>query len=461
MRQPPARRTTAATPTSAPPAGVDPDVWSAAMGGTTPASAVAPSKPETESPTSAFLRRAGETAQDVMAAGLSNVPGAPTAIGALTMLGTGGKTSIKEGAQQFQELVRRAPERSGQAVAGPFSPAALAGGAIPYLLTGAGQATRLGRALYSAAVGGTRGAERAALNEEEPADIAKSAGLGAAMEAASGFLLGEPAGSTARAMRTPTRTEQFKAAQQATRTAEAPLYEAFTGYTGRGQPITRGPLPRTPQLAAALKDPTVKAAINVARKNPDFATLPATSPVLLDRAYKVIGQKAFTDKYSVPTEAMKSVRDLLRTGMDEASPSLPYSNVLDVARSGRQTEEAIVRGAEAMRLASRSSPGTMATALKKGETSFTDFLKNASPEQRAAAAEAVYGYTKEAPTFASIPLGMRTRLPIPFIPSRATMQASRIAELAGSRPTALQRGVRGAVASAPSALQNALSQFFF
>lgn len=397
-----------------------------------------------------------------MAAGLSNVPGAPTAIGALTMLGSGGKISVKEGAQQFQELVRRAPERSGQAVAGSLSPAAIAGGALPYLLSGgAGQATRLGRALYSAAVGGIRGAEKAALNEEDPADIAKSAALGAGIEATTGTVFGEPAGAAARAMRTPTRAAQFKTAKEATRTAETPLYEAFTGYTGRGLPITRGPLPRTPQLDFALNDPTVKAAIRVVRKNPEFSSLPVTSPVILDRTYKVIGQKAFTDKYSVPTEAMKTVRELLRIGMDDASPSIPYSNVLNVARAGRQTEEAIVRGAEAMRIASRSSPGTMATVLKKGEQSFKDFLANASPEQRAAAAEAVYGYAKEAPKFASIPLGIRTRLPIPFIPSRSITQASRVAELTGSRPTMLQRGVRGAVASAPSALQNALDQFFF
>lgn len=405
--------------------------------------------------------RAGEIAQDILAGGLQNIPGAATAYGALTAARTLGKKSIKEGAQEFQEMVREAPERSGQAVAGPLSPLAVAMGAVPYMLGGVGaQATRLGRALYSAGVGGARAGERAAIEEKEPADIAKSAALGAGLEAGTGFLIGEPLGAIARAMRTPTRVAQVQAQRAATRQAEKPLYEAWTGYTGRGSPVTAAPLsPATPALAAALDDPTVRQAIRVVQRNPEFRNLPPSSPVVLDRAYKIIGGKAFKDKYSVPTETAQNVRDMLREGMDEARPDLPYSDVLSVARGGRMVEEAGKRGGEALRYASRGTPGSLATALKQGEESFAEYLAQATPQQRAAAAEGVYGYLREAPKTAGI-YTAKGRIPVPFLPSRAAMQAPRIAQIAGSQPTRLQRGVRGAAAGVPSALQEVLGQFF-
>lgn len=408
-----------------------------------------------------LVGRAGEVATDVLVGGLQNIPGAATVYGALTAARTGGQTSIREGAQAFQEMVRQAPERSGQALAGPLSPAAVAMGAVPYIIGGpAAQATRLGRALYSAGVGAARSGERAAIAEEAPADIAKAATIGAGLEAGTGFLVGEPLGAIARAMRTPTRATQVKAQEAATRAAEKPLYEAWTGYTGRGQPVTSAPLsPPTPILAQALDEPVIRRAIRVVQQNPDFRKLPTTSPVVLDRAYKIIGKAAFQNKYSVPTETAQTARDLLREGMDEAAPDFPYSDVLRVARGGRQMEEAVKRGAETARIASRSTPGTLATALKSGEESFADFLARATPEQRTAAAEAVYGYLREAPKTAGIPLGVRTRIPLPF-PSRAAFQAPRIAQMAGSQPTRLQRGVRGAAAGVPSTLQSVLGQFF-
>lgn len=461
MRQPPKKKPT--TPA------IDPEFL--ALAGDTAASqaidpeflamAEEPAAPKKAPSFRDLAGRAGEVATDVLVGGLQNIPGAATAYGALTALRTGGQTSIREGAQEFQEMARRAPERSGQALAGPLSPVALTMGAAPYLLGGtAAQATRLGRALYSAGVGAARSGERAAIAEEAPADIAKAATIGAGLEAGTGFLIGEPLGAIARAMRTPTRATQVKAQEAATRAAEKPLYEAWTGYTGRGQPITSAPLsPPTPILAQALDEPVIRRAIRVVQQNPDFRKLPATSPVVLDRAYKIIGKAAFQNKYSVPTETAQTARDLLREGMDEAAPDFPYSDVLRVARGGRQMEEAVKRGAETARIASRSTPGTLATALKSGEESFADFLARATPEQRTAAAEAVYGYLREAPKTAGIPLGMRTRIPLPF-PSRAAFQAPRIAQMAGSQPTRLQRGVRGGVAGVPSALQSALGQFF-
>lgn len=404
--------------------------------------------------------RAGEVAQDILVGGLQNIPGMATAYGGLTALRTLGKTSVREGAQEFQEMARQAPERTGQALAGPLSPPAVAMGALPYALGGVGaQATRLGRALYSAGVGGARAGERAAIAEEAPEDIAKAAALGAGLEAGTGFLIGEPLGAIARAMRTPTRVAQMQAQRAATREAETPLYEAWTGYR-KGGPVTSAPLsPPTKDLASALNTDLVQQALRVVRKNPNFKDLPSTSPVVLDRVYKVIGNKAFKEKYSVDAEAAEAVRDLLKSGMVESRPDLPYTDVLKVASGGRGVVEVGKRGAETMRYASRGTPGSLATALKQGEESFAEFLARATPEQRAAAAEGVYGYLREAPKTAGI-YTAKGRIPIPFLPSRAAMQAPRIAEIAGSQPTRLQRGVRGAAAGVPSALQEVLGQFF-
>lgn len=407
------------------------------------------------------LRRVGETAMDIGYAGLSNIPGVPTVAGVVEAglsRARGQPKSIKQGAMEWQAATEAAQSRS-PVLASPLSPAAIAGGAVPYLLP-VGQSTRLARALYSAGVGGARATERGVLADEAPADIAKSAAIGAALESATGFLAGEPAGAVARAKRTPTRATQVMAQREATRKAETPLYEAFTGYAGAGSPPTRGPLPVTPKLAGALNDPMVRRAIRVARQNPDFAPLPSTSPVILDRAYKVIGSKAFADKYSVGTEASKRVRDILREGMDEASPSLPYSDVLAVASRGRKTGEAIGRGAESLRVASSASPGTLRTALRSGEDAFGAYLAQATPEQRRAAIEGVFGYLREAPMFAGIPLGARARVPIPVIPSRAARVAPRLQQLAGGSPTMLQRGVRGAVAGAPASIGEFLRQQF-
>lgn len=394
-----------------------------------------------------LARKAGETLYDVGLAGLSNIPGAATVAGAVN-LARGQAPSVKAGAQQFQAEVEAARERSG-VVAGKYSPAALAGGAVPYALP-FGQATRLARAGYSALVGGAREGEKAALEDAEAGDIAKRTALGAALESAIGYALGEPAGASMRAMRTPARATQIATQREATRRAETPLYEAWTGYTGRGSPVTQPPLsPVTPKLGEALSDPTVQRAIGKVYQNPEFRNLPPTSPVILDRAYKEIGSRAFKQEYSVGTETAKNVRDLLREGMDEAKPGSLYSDVLEVASKGRKVGEAIGKGAETARVASQASPGTLATALKKGEQTFAEYLKTATPEQRAAAAEGVYGYLREAPKTAGIPLGMRARVPVPIIPSRAAWQAPRIAQMTGDRPTLLQRTVRGGVAGAP------------
>lgn len=407
-----------------------------------------------------LARKAGETLYDVGLAGLSNIPGVATAAGAFQRA-MGQAPSVAEGARRWQAEVEAAQERS-PVVAGKYSPAAIAGGALPYL-SPAMQGTRLARAGYSALVGGARAGEKAAVAGEAPEDIAKQTALGAALESATGFLGGEPAGATARAMRTPARATQISTQREATRRAETPLYEAWTGYTGRGQPITQPPLsPVTPKLGEALSDPTVQRAIGKVYQNPEFRNLPVTSPVVLDRAYKEIGSKAFKQEYSVGTETAKNVRDLLREGMDEARPSMPYSDVLAVASAGRKVGEAIGRGAETARVASQAGPGTLATALKKGEQTFEEYLRTATPEQRAAAAQGVYGYLREAPKTAGIPLGVRARIPVPIVPSRAARQAPRIAEMAGSRPTMLQRYARGGVAGVPGVfgVPSGLSELF-
>lgn len=411
----------------------------------------------------ALVRKAGETAQDVLAAGLSNVPLAPTLYGATrwatSRIGGEKPMSAGEGAREFQGLVETARGRS-PVVAGPVSPPALAGGALPYL-SPYGQATRLGRALYSAVVGGIRSGERAAIAGEGAGDVAKSAVLGAVLEAGTGFLLGEPAGAAARAMQTPRRVPQVTAQTQRTTRAETPLYEAWTGYAQRGTAPVAAPLsPPTPALAAALDDPLVRQAVRTAKQIPDLRKMPSTAPAVLDRAYKLLGNRAFRDKYTVQTEAAQGARDLLRQGMDEARPDFPYSQVLDVARQGRQTREAIEMGAEAARIASRASPASLPTALRGGEDALAEYLKTATPEQRQAVIQGIYGYVREAPKMAGIPLGTRARVPVPFVPSRSLRAGPRLAELAGDRPTMLQRGVRGGVASAPSMLGNLFAPFF-
>lgn len=422
------------------------------------AMAQAPVAQKAPSSLGGMAKKAGETVADIMAAGLSNIPGAPTMYGALSATGLfGPKKTIKEGAQEFQDVVRQAQERS-PVLANPLSPAAVAGSMAPYLLP-FGQGTRLTRALYSGAVGGARSGERAAVAGEAPVDIAKKAAVGGGMESAMGALLGEPAGAIARSYRTPSRVTQVLEQKAKTRAAEKPLYDAWTGYATKGGPVTSAPLsPPTQKLAEAIENPIVRQAFNVVRKNPNFADLPITSPVVLDRIYKVTGSKAFKDKYTVAAEAAEGARDLLKAGMVESRPDLPYTDVLRVASGGRKIGEAIERAAEVARVASSGAPPTLSTATKKGVESFAEYIKTATPEQRAAASDAIFGYLREAPKTARIGT-MRGSIPVPFLPSRAAMQAPRLSEMTGVGPTMLQRGVRGGVAASPSAIQTVLNRF--
>jgi hypothetical protein len=392
----------------------------------------------------AFGRQVAETAEDVMYAGLSNIPGAATVVGALTP-----GVSTKEGAQQFREGVRRAAERS-PVLAGPLSPPAVASAVMPYMLP-FGQATLPARTLYSGAVGGLRGAEQGLVNDDDAAGIAKRAALGSALEAGAGVLIGEPLGAIARSFGTPTRIAQANTQRAATREAEAPLYAAWE---------SQAPLPLTPLVQEALGDPNIVRGIRIVQKDPALRQLPPTHPAVLDRLYKLVGSKAFGDKYTVGREAMKNVRGLLLSAMDEASASIPYSEVLKVASGGRQVERAIERGAEATRFAAGGGAGTFAEAKKLGKETLTAALKTATDAEKKAIAEGAYGYLREANKVAGISLPKGGRLPIPFIPSKAAYQAPKIAEMAGDRIPLMQRSVRGGVAATPSAIQSVLNKFF-
>ena len=391
----------------------------------------------------AFGRQVAETAEDVMYAGLSNITGMATAVGALTP-----GVSTKEGAQQFREGVRRAAERS-PILAGPLSPPALAGAAVPYLLP-VGQATLPARTLYSGVVGGLRGAEQGFVNDDDAAGIAKRAALGSALEAGAGVLIGEPLGAIARSFKTPTRTAQALAQRATTRKTEAPLYAAWE---------SQAPLPLTPLLREAFADPTVKGAIKIVRKSPVLRKLPSNHPVVLDRAYKFIGDAAYSPEYTVPKEAAKDVRELLRAAMDEASQGISYSEVLEAASSSRGVEGNIKLGAETARFASGAGAGTFDEALELSKDALANALKTATDAEKKAIAEGAYGYLREANKVAGIPLP-KGRIPIPFIPSRAAYQAPKIAEMAGDRIPLMQRSVRGGVAATPSAIQSVLNKFF-
>jgi len=393
----------------------------------------------------AFGRQVAETIEDVMYAGLSNFSGAATAVGALTP-----GVSTKEGAQQFREGVRRAAERS-PVLAGPLSPPAVASAVMPYMLP-FGQATLPARALYSGVVGGLRGAEQGFVNDDDAAGIATRAALGSALEAGAGVLIGEPLGAIARSFGTPTRIAQANTQRAATREAEAPLYAQWE---------SQAPLPLTPLVKEALDDPTIIRGIRIIqRTNPALRKLSPTHPAVLDRVYKLVGKKSFGDKYTVDREAMKNVRELLRSAMDEASASIPYSEVLKVSSGGRQVGRAIERGAEATRFAAGGGAGTFAEAKKLGKETLTAALKTATDAEKKAIAEGAYGYLREANKVAGIPLPKGGRLPIPFIPSKAAYQAPKIAEMAGDRIPLMQRSVRGGVAATPSTIQSVLSKFF-
>lgn len=405
---------------------------------------------DNQAPAKSFGTKAAETLQDVMAAGLSHIPGAATAYGALSaarglMPGQPRKT-LKEGAQEFQQMVQNAPARSGQALAGPLSPIAIAGGVLPYAL---GPSSRLAQALYSAALGSGRSAEQSAITGEGlTTAIPKAAAWGAA-EGLTGYLAGDPAGAIARSFRTPTRTAQVQAQRESVRQAETPFYEAYTGYTTRGQAPVAAPLsPPTATLARAIQEPVIQQSARTVMKNPDLRGLPITHPAVLDRIYKEIGKKAFQETYSVSSEAAQVARDLLKAGMNESRPAFPYSEVLGVARKGRQIGSAIERGAEALRVASKKEPATLNVALRKGKDAFRNWLKTASPEERTAAIEGAFGYLREAPKTKGF-----------VLPNRTVTQALKMQDMAQAPSTLMQRSVRGAVAETPFSLWQALAPF--
>lgn len=396
-----------------------------------------------------FLSRAKETVADAMAAGLGVVPGMASVYGALTPVFQPGKT-MQEGAQEFVEAKKAARVRSPVA-SNPLMPQNLAMGALPYALP-VGQGTMMARALYSAGVGALRGGEEAAITGEPVADVAERAALGAGLEAGAGYLLGEPAGAIARSYQVPTRVAQVKGKLREVRQAETPLYEQFKQL---------GTLPNTPTLVEATSNPLVTKAIRSVMQSPKFKGKSPLDAEVLDRVYKIVGSKAFGKTYKAEEQTVKEIRDLLSAGMDEAAQQVSniagqYSNVLGVASRGRGVVEAARKGAEATRFASQASPGTLNTAEKLGKESFAEFLAKASPPQREAAGQAAYGYLRDAPKSAAIPLPRGGRIPIPLIPSKAAYQAPKIAQMAGVGPTTAQRMIRGNVAGSPYTIGSSL-----
>jgi hypothetical protein len=405
--------------------------------------------PKTES----FLDRAKETVTDAMVAGLGAFPGMASVYSALTPVFQPGKT-MQEGAQQFIEAKKTARARSPVA-SNPFMPHNIAMSALPYAIP-AGQGTALARSLYSAGVGALRGGEEAALAGEPAADVAKKAMLGAGVEAVTGAILGEPAGAMARSRQVPTRVAQVKEKLRDVRQAETPLYEEFKQL---------GKLELTPTLEEAAGNTIIARAIKSVMQSPKFKGKSPLEAEVLDRAYKIVGSKAFSQQFNAEKQAVKEARDLLAAGMDEAAEvasGIPgqYSNILTVASKGRGVVDASKLGAEATRFASQASPGTMSSAMKLGKESLADYLARATPAQRQAVGEAAYGYLREAPKFAAIPLPRGGRIPIPLIPSRAAYQAPKIAQMAGVSPTTAQRMIRGGTAGAPSTIGSSLYRFF-
>lgn len=392
-------------------------------------------------------QRAKETASDIAVSGLGSIPGAATLYGFFTPAFTGGKRSMREGAQEFLAAQETARERS-PTLANKLAPQNVAMAAVPYL-PGFRQGTMLGRALYSAGVGAARAAERPAWQGESAADIAKQSAIGAGLEAGTGFLIGEPLGAIGRAMRTPARTAQAQAAKQATRAAEAPLYAQFEN---------QGPLAIDPSV---MSEPIIRRVLKMVKQDPELRQLPNTDPRVLDRVYKNIGRKAFEGQKWTPTkEAMKNARDLLGDEMDAASQTIPYSDALSAASRGRRVEAAGELGAEATRYAASGSPGTFKTAGRLSKDAVRQAQAQMLPAERQALAEGAYGFLREAPKTARLALGTRgAGIPIPVIPSRAAYQAPRIAELADMGPTLLQRALRGAVAGTPNLAGSELYRF--
>lgn len=440
MRQPPAKKTTkpldidpdfAAMTTVAP--SIDPDFASISL-------AEAP-KPAKQS----LLGKAKETIADVMSAGLGILPGAASMYGALTPVFQPGKT-IQQGAEEFLEANKAAKERSPTAT-NPFMPQNVAMAALPYALP-LGQGTMLSRALYSAGVGAVRGGEQAALEQQPIADVAKKAAIGSAVEVGSGLLFGEPLGAIARSMRTPTRAAQAKMLRSKTRQAETPLYTQFEN---------QGPLAIDP---AVMQEPIIRRVLKMVKQDPELRKLPDTHPVVLDRIFKNLGEKAFAGKKYTPTkEAFKNAKSLLTGEMDAASQTIPYSEVTSVASAGRRIEGSNKLGAEAARFASAGSPGTYETTVRLSKNAIRSAAEKASLAERQAMAEGAFGFLKDAPKSARLGFG-RIGVPTFVIPSRATYQAPLVSEAAGIGPTLLQRNVRGGAGTVPSIAGNELYRFF-
>lgn len=148
------------------------------------------------------------------------------------------------------------------------------------------------------------------------------------------------------------------------KSASKPAYEA-AGIPSNPEDYATAPTIDTPAIKRLLeKSSDVQAAIAQAKRLPDYADLPDTSMVLLDKAYKNIGGKADVASRAGDGTAARDLNSLrvdLKNAITGGEPNHPYQLALDAYSGPAKSLDAIESGKSFLDLA----PEELKTATAK------------------------------------------------------------------------------------------------
>lgn len=138
------------------------------------------------------------------------------------------------------------------------------------------------------------------------------------------------------------------------KSASKPAYEA-AGIPSNPEDYATAPTIDTPAIKRLLeKSSDVQAAIAQAKRLPDYADLPDTSMVLLDKAYKNIGGKADVASRAGDGPAARDLNSLrvdLKNAITGGEPNHPYQLALDAYSGPAKSLDAIESGKNFLDLA--------------------------------------------------------------------------------------------------------------
>lgn len=156
--------------------------------------------------------------------------------------------------------------------------------------------------------------------------------------------------------------------------AAKPLYEQ-AGIPSDPKTFAQAPIIDTPAVKSIIeKSADVRQAIAQAKRLPDYADLPDNSIVLLDKAYKYVGDEANAAKIGgkgTASRDLNSLRMQLKDAITNGDPAHPYQQALDAYSGPSQSKDAIEMGGDFL----KSRPEEIKTHLSDLGQSDQDFYR--------------------------------------------------------------------------------------